>query len=243
MPPATAMLPLNYRPMENRMMLCAAIFTLTFSSHGDTKTRRFLLRKPLKNSVSPCLCGQLFSKMRIAMLRISFICIMVFTLIACGADDHTAIAFSPKRQAFYDFFNDIRSEVADLEGSYSRLEGFTEDTRNFLESREAQERYSIAGLYFEKGLDREQGAYNYEDRFEDDGCVILVIAYPPHEQSIWQTRLQNNERGKGKQVGQNYVFYQVFTAQPRDAGLENKINTIIEQQIERHAATIGKLLN
>jgi hypothetical protein len=177
------------------------------------------------------------------MLRFTFLSVIAFTLMACGPDDRVASSFSPKRQVFYDFFNDIRLEVADLEGSYSRLEGFTEDTKHFLESREAQERYSIAGFYFEKGLDREQGAYNYEDRFDDNGCVILVIAYPPHEQSIWQTRLQMNERGKGKQVGQNYVFYQVFTAKPRDADLENKINTIIEQQMENHAATIGQLLN
>ncbi|WP_367389852.1 hypothetical protein [Lewinella sp. LCG006] len=179
----------------------------------------------------------------ILLLRFIILWVVSFSLFACGADDRIASSFSPKRQVFYDFFNDIRLEVADLEGAYSRLEGFTEDTKNFLESREAQERYSIAGFYFEKGLDREQGAYNYEDRFEEDGCVILVIAYPPHEQSIWQTRLQNNERGKGKQVGQNYVFYQVFTAKPRDADLEQKINTIIEKQMENHAATIGKLFN
>lgn len=177
------------------------------------------------------------------MLRFAFLWILAFSVMACGADDRMASSFSPKRQVFYDFFNDIRLKVADLEDAYPRLQGFTESTKSFLESREAQERYSIAGLYFEQGLDRQQGAYNYEDRFAADGCVILVIVYPPQDQSIWQTRLNNNERGKGKQVGQNYVFYQVFTAQPRDASLEAKINTIIEQEIANHAATIGKLLD
>lgn len=177
------------------------------------------------------------------MLRFTFFWVMILTLMTCGPDDRVASSFSPKRQVFYDFFNDIRLEVADLEDDYPHLAGFTEDTKLFLESREAQERYSLAGFYFEKGLDREQGAYNYAERFEDNGCVILVIVYPPNDQSIWETRLQMNERGKGKQVGQNYVFYQVFTAQPMNADLENKINTIIEQQMENHAATIGKLLN
>ncbi len=177
------------------------------------------------------------------MFRFTFIVAITFLILGCGTDDRVAASFSPKRQVFYDFFNDIRLQVSDMEEVYSRLDGFTADTKSFLESREAQERYSIAGFYFEKGLDREQGAYRYEDRFHEDGCVILVIAYPPHEQSIWQTRLEKNERGKGKQVGQNYLFYQVFTAKPQDIDLENKINTIIEQQIEKHAARIGKIFN
>lgn len=177
------------------------------------------------------------------MFRFTFIVATTLLVFSCGTDDRVANSFSPKRQVFYDFFNDIRLQVSDMEEVYSRLDGFTADTKNFLESREAQERYSIAGFYFEKGLDREQGAYRYEDRFHEDGCVILVIAYPPHEQAIWETRFETNERGKGKQVGQNYIFYQVFTAKPQDIDLENKINTIIEQQIEKHAARIGKLFN
>jgi hypothetical protein len=50
-------------------------------------------------------------------------------------------------------------------------------------------------------------------------------------------------KGKGKQVGTNFVYYQVFTANPPDLGLEEKITAIIESNIEKYAATIGQPLD
>lgn len=169
--------------------------------------------------------------------------IFLSLLVACGgSDDRIATTNSPKRQVFFDFFNDIRLEVAELEPRYSRLDGFTTQTKKFLENRTAQEKYKIGGFYFEKGLNREQGAYDYADRFYPDGAVIHCIVYPPEQQGIWQNLLGYN-KGKGKQVGQNYVYYQVFTAQPEDTELEQKIETIIEQNMEKHAAGIGAPMN
>ena len=72
--------------------------------------------------------------------------------------------------------------------------------------------------------------------------MIHCIVYPPEQQGIWQNLLGYN-KGKGKQVGQNYVYYQVFTAQPEDTELEQKIETIIEQNMEKHAAGIGAPMN
>jgi len=47
------------------------------------------------------------------------------------------------------------------------------------------------------------------------------------------------DRGRGKQVGRNFVYYQVFSAKPTDVDLETKINEIIEQNLEKHAAAIA----
>jgi hypothetical protein len=171
---------------------------------------------------------------------------LVFLLIliaSCSTkDDRLATTSSPKRTVYFDFFNDVRLGIADLEeAGEDRLSGFTTETLKFLENREAQEKYKIGGFYFEKGLDREKGAYDYADRFFSNGCVIHVIVYPPDQQGVWQS-LQGYNKGKGKQVGQNYVFYQVFTANPTDEVLEAKINTIIEQNITKHAAKIGVVM-
>lgn len=169
--------------------------------------------------------------------------ILLFAISACGGgDDHSANSSSPKRQPFFDFFNDIRAEVGELEAQYSRLDGFTVETKKFLENRTAQQKYKIGGFYFEKGLNREKGAHDYADRFYPDGAVIHCIVYPPEQQGIWQNLLGYN-KGKGKQVGQNYVYYQVFTAQPTDTDLEQKIEAIIERNMEKHAAQIGMLIN
>lgn len=163
-------------------------------------------------------------------------------LFSCGGADDRLATSTPKRQPFFDFFNDVRMEVAELEPQYSRLDGFTAETKKFLENRTAQQKYKIGGFYFEKGLNREQGAYDYADRFYPDGAVIHCIVYPPDQQGVWQNLLGFN-KGKGKQVGQNYVYYQVFTAQPEDTELEQKIEAIIERNMEKHAASIGVLMN
>ncbi|MEL7220510.1 MAG: hypothetical protein AAGJ93_04275, partial [Bacteroidota bacterium] len=148
--------------------------------------------------------------------------LILFFFSACsGTDDRLATSTSPKRAVFYDFFNDVRLEVAALEeAGEERLADFTTETKKFLENREAQEKYKLAGFYFEKGLNRQKGAYDYADRFFPNGCVIHLIIYPPEQEAIW-TSLQGYNKGKGKQVGQNYVFYQVFTANPTDEALEN----------------------
>lgn len=168
--------------------------------------------------------------------------LLVFLSTCGGGDDRLATTSSPKRQVFYDFFNDIRMEIAELEAQYSRLDGFTVETKKFLENRAAQQKYKIGGFYFEKGLNREKGAHDYADRFYPDGAVIHCIVYPPDQQGVWQNLLGYN-KGKGIQVGQNYVFYQVFTAQPTDTDLEHKIEAIIERNMEKHAAEIGVLID
>jgi hypothetical protein len=165
--------------------------------------------------------------------------VLLFSVFGCG-DSGAANPSSPKRQVYFYFFNDIRQEIGALEEQYSRLANFTANTKTFLESREAQKTYVIGSFYFEKGLDRERGAINYADRFADDGIVVLVAIYTEREKEIYTARLEKNERSVGKQVGQNYVFYQAFTAKPRDEELEKKINNIIARQIEAHAATIAQ---
>ncbi len=163
-----------------------------------------------------------------------------FLLTNCGeTDERIARSSSPKRQEIYDFMNDVRLEIAEFEQHYTRLNDFVEETKTFLQSRDAQSYYKISGLYFEKNLNREKGAYNYEDRFFDNGMMIHVIIYPPSQKGVWQAVL-GIDKGKGKQVGRNFIYYQVFTAQPTDETLENKINEIIERNIEKYAAQIGE---
>jgi hypothetical protein len=179
----------------------------------------------------------------ISCLRSLSLVFLLLLIASCGAkDDRLATSNSPKRTVYFDFFNDVRLGIAALEeAGEDRLTGFTTETLSFLENREAQEKYKIGGFYFEKGLDREKGAYDYADRFFPNGCVIHVIVYPPEQEGVWQS-LQGYNKGEGKQVGQNYVFYQVFTANPVDDVLEAKIKVIIEQNIVKHAAKIGVVM-
>ena len=150
--------------------------------------------------------------------------------MACShTDDRLAQSTSPKRAAIFAFFNAVRLDLANEEEYNSRLDGFTEETKVFLEYRQAQSLYRIAGMYFEKNLDREHGAYEYADRFYDEGLVIHLIIYPPDQEYIWESLLGYN-KGKGKQVGTNFVYYKVFTANPPDLGMEEKITAIIEKQ-------------
>ena len=160
-------------------------------------------------------------------------------LSACGpSDDRLAQAPGPNLQPYYDFFNDIRLEIADLQEEYPRLEGFLEETKDYLESRESQQLYDLSGLYFEKNLNRQQGAHNYADRFFEDGMVLHFIVYPAKEQFRFEQLLGRN-KGYGKQVGQQFVYYQVFTAKPTDLELEEAIKNIVDRNIEKHAQYIG----
>lgn len=162
----------------------------------------------------------------------------ILLLVGCApANPNEAKCFSPKRQVIYDFFNEVRYEVAGLTKDYARLDGFQKETKSFLESKSAQGHYKIAGLYYERGLNRQKGAHQYEDRFFADGMIVHLIVYPPDQEQVWKNLIGFN-KGKGKQVGNNFVFYQVFTAQPTDEALENKINTIIENKIKAHASAI-----
>lgn len=174
------------------------------------------------------------------MTRIQLFSLILITIFssACGSrDERIATSFSPSRQVYYDFFNDIRLEIAELEPDYKSLEGFTEMTKTYLESKESQRLYQLTGVYFEKNKNREQGAYEYEDRFFVNGSQLHFIVYPPEEKVRYETALGVN-KGYGKQVGQNYVYYQVFTANPTDEVLENKIKTIVENNIQKHAQYI-----
>jgi len=166
---------------------------------------------------------------------------LLITLTCSHTDDRLAQSTSSKRAEVFAFFNAVRLDLATEEGSYSRLEGFTEGTKTFLEDRKAQSLYRIAGMYFEKNLDREQGAYEYADRFYGEGLVVHLIIYPSDEEYIWESLL-GKDKGKGKQVGSNFVYYQVFTANPPDPDLEEKITLVIENNINKYAATIGQPL-
>jgi hypothetical protein len=61
----------------------SAILTLAFSSHGDTETRSFYYGIPLKTSVSQCLCGQLFFKVRTAGFKLVLLCSLVSEIREC----------------------------------------------------------------------------------------------------------------------------------------------------------------
>lgn len=162
------------------------------------------------------------------------------SIISCGkTDERLAESPTSRLDAIYDFFNDVRLEIIEIESQYPYLENFTEDTRKFLENKKAQKLFQLAGLYFEKGLDREKGAYEYEDRFFEKGMVLHLIILPPTQETAWKSRI-GVDKGQGKQVGQNFIYYQTFTAQPVDDDLEAKINTIIEQNIKKHAAELSE---
>ena len=164
---------------------------------------------------------------------------IVGILSSCGpSDSRLAKAPGPNFQPYYDFFNDIRLEIADLQEQHPRLEGFLEQTKDFLESRESQKLYDLSGLYFEKNLNRQQGAYDYADRFFENGMVLHFIIYPPKERYRYEALLGKN-KGHGKQVGQQFVYYQVFTANPTDLDLEEAIKSIVDRNIEKHAQYIG----
>jgi len=165
--------------------------------------------------------------------------IMIVTIVSCGkTDERLAESRSSKLNGVYHFFNDVRLDIIELEPQYNRLENFAIETKKFLESKKSQELYEVAGLYFEKRLNREKGAIEYEDRFLADGMVLHLIVFPPKEELAWKNAL-GDRKGKGKQVGVNFIYYQTFTAQPTDEILEKKINKIIEQNIEKHAADLS----
>lgn len=166
--------------------------------------------------------------------------IILATAVSCGeTDERFAESPSSKLKGVYRFFNDVRLDVLELEPEYSQLENFTKETKKYLQSKTSQKLYEVAGLYFEKRLNREQGAIEYEDRFLEDGMVLNLIVFSPKEEITWKNSL-GYRKGKGKQVGVNFIYYQVFTAQPINEALEDKINAIIEQNIEKHAAELSR---
>jgi len=175
------------------------------------------------------------------MKKINILLAVIFslTLFQCGeaGDPRIAKPYQKGEQAFYDFMNDVRLEVAELEKSNIQLEKFTSETKKFLEMRKAQDRYKVVGLYHERGLDREKGAHKYADRFEEGGCVIKIVFFNEDQKS----RCLANEgvtKGHCQEVGPYYLYTQVFTANPVSEGLENAINAIITKNVKKHEAAI-----
>jgi hypothetical protein len=75
--------------------------------------------------------------------------IILFATLACShTDDRLAQSTSPKRAAIFAFFNAVRLDLANEEEYNSRLDGFTEETKVFLEDRQAQS--ARPGIYLGK---------------------------------------------------------------------------------------------
>lgn len=161
--------------------------------------------------------------------------VLITSLLGCKPkDERLARPLAPSRQPHYDFFNDIRLDIGALEPLYPRLEGFTDDTRKYLQSHRSQSLYRIAGMYFEKNKNRAQGAYQYEDRFLVNGCQLHCIIYPHEQYDLYQS-LVGYRKGYGRELEKSLVYYQIFTANPVDTLLEEQIKHIIDRNIDKHA--------
>lgn len=167
--------------------------------------------------------------------RILFISFSILVLLAnaCQSDSQLAEAPDRSEQLLYDFFNDIRLEVAKLEPTRPQLKGWTKETKQYLENSRAQKLYTTAGLYFELNKNREKGAYDYADRFFDNGCQIHIVVYPPSEHERYSKNI-GRRKTYGRQLGRHFVLYQVFTAQPDNPALENDIKSIIENIMRKY---------
>lgn len=158
---------------------------------------------------------------------------LLFLLPGCESDPRIAKAPGSHRKIFYEYFNDIRLQIAELEKTHVQLENFTRDTRAFLESREAQSRYEVCGLYFERGKDRSRGAYNLADRFFTGGCQIHLIFYTENEFERFEA-VKNKDKAKGVEIDGYLFYYQVFTANPASEGLEKELAGIIENTLQKY---------
>ncbi|RME98478.1 MAG: hypothetical protein D6772_08965 [Bacteroidetes bacterium] len=166
--------------------------------------------------------------------------LLVFLLPDCSGDPRLATTMNSRRKPLYDFFNDIRLAIAAEFPDHPRLPDFLEKTKTYLESQQAQDLYKLGGMYYEHNLNRQQGAYEYEDRFFENGCIIHIVLYPPEQEILWKN-LQGYHKGSGKQIGQNFLFYQVFTAKPTDEAFETRIVEIINEQLATQAAALAQL--
>jgi hypothetical protein len=158
----------------------------------------------------------------------------------CTGDAQLASTLNSRRKPLYAFFNDVRLAIDREFPDHPRLPDFLEKTKTHLESQEAQSLYKLSGMYYEHNLNREEGAYDYADRFFADGCIIHIILYPPEQEILWEN-LQGYNKGGGKQIGQNFLFHQVFTAQPADTAFEARVVAIIDEQVSKHAAALAQL--
>lgn len=161
-------------------------------------------------------------------------------VVSCNDDPRLASTLNAQRKPLYAFFNDVRLDIEAALPNHPRLPEFMDKTKNFLESQESQDLYKLSGMYFEYNLNREEGAYEYEDRFFDNGCIVHIILYPADQQILWQN-LQGYNKGGGMQVGRNFLFHQVFSAQPTDEVFEQTIVEIINNNVEKHAAALGAI--
>jgi len=173
-------------------------------------------------------------------IKFSFMLLACLMLLQCGSSDpRIAKPLSSDKQAFYDFMNDVRLEISDMEAKNLQLENFTKLTKSYLQSAATQRAPKLADMYHEKGLLRDVGAHNYADRFDTGGCVIRTVFYDDAE----KTRCVSNDgvnKIKCRQVGKYHLLTQVFTANPVSEDLEAKINAIIDRNIEKHKAALAK---
>ncbi|MGK0366572.1 MAG: hypothetical protein ACI85O_003647 [Saprospiraceae bacterium] len=164
---------------------------------------------------------------------LTFFLLIALLNISCNSDPKLAYPSDSNEQLLYDFFNDIRLQVSVLEPGRKQLQGWTRETKQYLENAGAQKLYKTAGLYFELNKNREKGAHDYADRFFDNGCQIHIIVYPPEQHKRYSENI-GRRKTYGRQLGKHSVLYQVFTAQPDNPALEDDIKTIIESVMEKY---------
>ena len=165
----------------------------------------------------------------------SVLLFLIFILIgSCGpSDSRVAVPPDPDKQAFYDFFNDVRLQIDERAGSSPHLATWIEQTKAFLESSDVQRMYRVAGVYFENHKNREQGAWSFEDRFFDNGAQIHLVFYPLKDKERYQDEI-GKDKTFAKEVADYLFVYQLFTANPTDEKLERNLRSIVEQTLDRY---------
>jgi len=161
-----------------------------------------------------------------------FLSIALFSISCDTSDPKLAYPADSSEQLLYDFFNDVRLQVAVLEPGRKQLEGWMPITKEYLESSRMQKMYQVAGMYFEANKDRTRGG-SLAKRFFDNGCQIHIMIYPVEEQSKF-TESIGVDGTYGGEMGKYYVVYQIYTAQPERREFEADVKAIIEDVIAKY---------
>lgn len=164
---------------------------------------------------------------------IGLLLVMSFICLSCQGDPRVAKTPGSHRKVFYEYYNDIRLQIAELEATHPQLENWTGSTKAFLENKSAQTAYEVVGLYFEKGKDRTRGAHDLADRFFTDGCQIHLIFYTEDERDRYEA-VKNRDKAHGQEIDGYLFYYQVFTANPSATELEQQINNILVNTLEKY---------
>ena len=164
-----------------------------------------------------------------------FLSIALFNTSCDSSDPKLAYPSDSSEQLLYDFFNDIRLQVGVLETGREQLEGWTRETKEYLENTRVQKMYKIAGMYFEVNKDRTRAGQNLAKRFFANGCQIHIMIYPIEQKESF-TESIGVDGTYGGEMGKYYVVYQVYTSQPEKRDFEDDIKKIIEGVMEKYAA-------